>query len=151
MHISWAAAPAIAIMVMTAGGNHGFAQTLSVHDDADSKIFAEIHDAATGDHWLLEHDPSHPGGPGRLVRIADGEAASIGKPEMRKPVIHAGDRVVVEANTVVVNARLEGTATDPACAGSALKVRLAIGGRVVHAVALAPGRAALITDDGKRR
>lgn len=123
----------------------------------------EIADPHSGDRWLLERDPAHAGGPGRLVRIASGGSgfpAAALKPNRSamsrtsaqcESAIHAGERVVLEEDTSLVEARLEGTALSAACAGSAVKVRLAIGGRTVRAVALAPGRAALAPQSGERR
>jgi hypothetical protein len=61
---------------------------------------------------------------------------------MPSPVIHAGDRLIVEENTRLVEARLAAVAMGPAIAGAPLDVRLTIGGKVMRAVALAPGRAA---------
>ncbi|MGD0628358.1 MAG: hypothetical protein ABR987_03350 [Terracidiphilus sp.] len=59
------------------------------------------------------------------------------------PIIHAGDHVIVEENTAVVEARLEATAMSPAQAGSPLNVRLTMGGKVLRVLAAAPGRAVL--------
>jgi flagella basal body P-ring formation protein FlgA len=60
-----------------------------------------------------------------------------------RPVIRAGESLIVEEHTSLVDARLEAVALGSALAGSAITVRLKIGGRVVRAVALAPGRAEL--------
>jgi flagella basal body P-ring formation protein FlgA len=49
----------------------------------------------------------------------------------------------VEESSPVVEARLEAVALGPAVVGSAFNVRLKIGGKIVRALALAPGRAAL--------
>jgi hypothetical protein len=59
------------------------------------------------------------------------------------PILHSGDRLIVDEHTAVVDAQLEAVAMGPAAAGGSLNVRLAIGGRVVRAVATAPGRAVL--------
>jgi flagella basal body P-ring formation protein FlgA len=59
------------------------------------------------------------------------------------PVIGAGDRLILEEHSAVVDARLEAVALGPAAVGSALRVRLVIGGRVVRARALAAGHVAL--------
>jgi hypothetical protein len=56
-------------------------------------------------------------------------------------VIHTADRLIVQEDTALVVARLEAVALGPALSGSSLKVRLLIGGSVVRAVALGPGRA----------
>lgn len=112
-------------------------------------IVAEIQDPATGRRWLLERDLAHPGGPGRLVEAEGSGATKRGSPtRRRRPVIHAGDRVVVEEDTATVRARLEAVALATACAGTRLKVRLRIGGRLVPVVALAPGRARLLPESG---
>jgi len=66
------------------------------------------------------------------------------------PVIHAGDRLVVEEHTPVVDALLEARALNPATQGSAFEARLSIGGRVVRVVALGPGRAELQPETGGR-
>jgi hypothetical protein len=64
---------------------------------------------------------------------------------MAVPVIRAGDRIVVEEHTDVVDAVLEAVALGPAVEQGPLDVRLRIGGRVVRVVALAPGRARLFS------
>ena len=58
-------------------------------------------------------------------------------------MIRAGDKLVVEEHSLTTDAYLEGVALGPAGQGTALNVRLSIGGRVVRAVAVAPGRATL--------
>lgn len=110
----------------------------------------EIDDPYNGDHWLLERDPEHPGGPGRLVRVAHGTAKAVASdtPAVYRPVIHAGDKIVVEENTPVAEARLAAVALTPAEAGAELTVRLEIGGAVLRAIAFAPGRAELAPESG---
>jgi hypothetical protein len=128
------------------------------------EVVRQIADPGRDGTWLLIRNPVHPAGPGRLIwvprggqlagqaqladqaRIAD-QASSPAVPvteaalEALKPVILAGDRLVVEEETPVVDARLEATALGPAPAGAALNVRLEIGGKVMRAIALGPGRA----------
>jgi hypothetical protein len=91
----------------------------------------------------------HPGGPGRLVPLGAGRHADLplhtAKLAMAVPVIRAGDRIVVEEHTDVVDAVLEAVALGPAVEQGPLDVRLRIGGRVVRVVALAPGRARLFS------
>jgi flagella basal body P-ring formation protein FlgA len=65
-------------------------------------------------------------------------------------VIRAGDELVVEENTVVVEARLEARALGSASLGNTLHARLKMGGKVVPVVALGPGRAALEPEMGGR-
>ncbi len=134
-----------------------------------SDIFREIDDPSSGDCWLLLRDRNDPGGPGRWVlekrsvgrlRRPWGSRSTTATPPgstvspgagaaaARVPVIHAGERLIVEENSPVVEARLEAVALNPARIGSVFRVRLAIGGKVVRAVALGPGRAAFAEEIG---
>jgi len=127
-------------------------------------VVREIDDPHTGDRWLLVRDPNHPGAPGRMVlvagavrpagRKAPGAGSAIAAWLTRRippiPVIRAGDRLVVEQSTPVIEARLEAVALGPAAVGAPLNVRLAIGGNVVPAIALGPGRAAFSPEAGAR-
>jgi len=123
------------------------------------KVVREIDDPNTGGHWVLARDLEHPQGPGRLFLLANlgdrAESSHLGglsgvipefNPALLRPVIRTGDRVVVEENTPVAEARLEAVALGPAAKGSAFNVRLRIGGKVERAVALSPGRAAFYVD-----
>ena len=115
----------------------------------------EIFDPNSGDRWLLMRDALHPEGPGRLVRVGRmlNESGDRGQPliAVALPVIHAGDRVRLEEHTLVVNAVFESVALGAAPAGGPVKVRLKIGGRVVQAVATAPGHAAIVTESEVQR
>ena len=123
----------------------GFAQA-----QAGGEIVREIDDPHSGARWLLERNADHPGGPGLLV-LAEGGRNPGRQDKARfepsgvdpRTVIRAGERLIVEENTPVVEARLEAVALGPAVIGSVLDARLKIGGRVVRAVALGPGRAEL--------
>lgn len=114
-------------------------------------LVRELDDPHTGLRWLLYRDLSNPGGPGRLVQAIEqrpaGHAtsanATLTADAPERPVIHLGDRVILEESTPVVEARLEAVALDPAPSGSRLRVRLRIGGLTVPAVALGPGRVGL--------
>jgi len=116
-----------------------------------ARLLREIDDPNTGQRWLLYRDPAHPAGPAHLVPDPTTDAAlnALRAPELEpsrqtaSPVIRAGDRVVVEEDTPAVAARLEATALAAAAAGSPLRVRLAIGGKILRAVALASGRVAM--------
>jgi len=126
-----------------------------------SNTFRLIRDPHTGMRWLLERDAGNPAGPGRMVLLNSQDGARFesaiaktGAPmmsrEVQHPVIRSGDRLVVEESSAVVEARLEAVALGPAAEGAEFKVRLAIGGKVVQAVALGPGRAAFAAPTGKR-
>jgi hypothetical protein len=112
-------------------------------------VVREIDDPPLGSRWLLTRNTIHPAGPGRLVPVWGGLTAprpgvppkTLPAPD--SPVIRAGDPVIVEENTAVAEARLEGVALGAARAGAGLEVRLKVGGARVRAVALGPGRAAL--------
>jgi hypothetical protein len=130
--------------------------------DQKVEIVREIDDPATGDRWLLEKSPQNPGGPGRMVlsenRMAapvpagSSAAAANGAPEVdaRAVLIRNGERLIVEEHTQILDATLEGIALAPARMGKTLLVRLAIGGRVVKAIAITPGRALLVPYAGAR-
>lgn len=117
------------------------------------EVVREIDDPECGDHWLLLRDESDPGGPGRLVlvqalsggtrlKVAHASATEV-LAVPQKPVIRAGDRLVIEQETPLVSARLEAVALGPAAVGKLVRARLKIGGQVVEARVLAPGRATL--------
>ena len=124
-------------------------------------ILRQIDDPGAHGVWLLTRDPVHPAGPGRMIWVPDrvrlqeasGDAAAAaasrepGQIAIR-PVILAGDRVVVEEETPVVDARLSATALNPAPAGMGFNARLEIGGQVVRAIAVAPGLARLAPQTG---
>jgi hypothetical protein len=140
--------------VLITSGSAAF-QPLVAPPAAD--LFREIDDPSSGTRWLLFRDPIHPGGPGRLVPLgpwplALGPSSSVPGPWRLalRPVIHSGDRIVVEQNTPVIEARFEAIALGPAVPGATLQARLRIGGRVVRAVALAPHRAALVPETEPR-
>lgn len=125
---------------IVAGGIHG-------------KVVREIDDPECGARWLLLRDDSDPGGPGRLVLVQDTRAGTGVKGARglaggiiaggQKPVIRAGDRLVIEQDMPSVSARLEAVALGSASAGKLVRVRLKMSGKVVEARALAAGRATL--------
>jgi hypothetical protein len=121
------------------------------------EIFREIDDPNGGARWLLSRDLSHPGGPGELTQTGGSSthaerSRSKGFPAgtLTAAVIHVGDRLILEEHSAVVEGRLEAVALGPAAVGSALRVRLTIGDKVVRARALAAGRAVLQTETGGR-
>jgi hypothetical protein len=111
------------------------------------RVFREIRDPNTGAHWMLLKNAQNPAGPGRIVPAAKAgsDMGSIAPAELPAIVIHPGDRLVVEEHTPVLEAHLEGTAINSAMTGSCLAVRLKVGRKVVRAVAIEAGRAALIS------
>lgn len=107
-----------------------------------------IADPAFGTRWLLSADPTHPGGPGRLVpEQSSREEQQVGSAiEAPVPqVIRAGDRLLVIESGERVAAMFEAVALEPARQGAVFTARFAAGGDQVRVVALAPGRAALAT------
>ncbi len=145
------AAPALAASAQRArGADPASRMQVCYSAPAPDEIVREIADPHTGARWLLLRDQSHPGGPGRLVQVEstrnqarrDKAAVELAQRDLR-PVIHAGERLIVEENSPVVETRLEAVALGPAAIGSPLHVRLTIGGKVLRAVALATGRAVL--------
>ena len=135
----------------------GWAQ-LPVGGGSQGKALREIDDPHTGERWLLVRNDENPGGPGRLVRIAAGgnvpDGTALRRAEVTEsaapPIIRSGDRVRLEEHTAVVDAVLEARAMTPAAAGAVFNARLTIGGKVVRAVALGPGRAAFQAETGAR-
>ena len=158
-----AANPAQRLLLLSSGQ----ASVTSGDLAAQGETVREIDDPNSGKRWLLTLDPSHPGGPGqlRLVSAVRGGPAEQREPrsseplqagpasgpasEQALPVIRSGDRVIVEEHTPVADARLEAVAMSPARAGTAFNARLIMGGWVVRAVAIAPGRAVLAEEKGR--
>jgi hypothetical protein len=153
-------------------GNHtGAVRTVTSSRAPDSirEAVCEIDDPATGDRWLLERNSQNPGGPGRMLLFEQGKASPLeqgasvpgldgaGRPYgARKAsastlLIRAGERLIVEEHTRLLDATLEAVALSGASQGESLRVRLLIGGRVVNAVAVVPGRALFATEAGAAR
>jgi hypothetical protein len=102
--------------------------------------------------WILKRDPNHPQGPGRWVQApinessirsgkADSDHASGILTMPVHPVIRPGDRMVIEESSDLVETRLQAVALGRAAPGEFLEVRLRMTGKVLRAVALAPGLA----------
>ncbi len=125
------------------------AATPAVALDPNGEVLRQIEDPSSGDLWLLLRDRSHPAGPGRLVlarqRSNTGRAALGGTAQplfaRERPVIRTGDVLTVEEHTAVADTRLEAVALESAAKGGGFKARLQIGGKVVRAIAISPGRA----------
>jgi hypothetical protein len=115
----------------------------------ENNVYASVQDDATGMRWVLLRGEEDSGGPGRWVRTDNGAESLAGKAPRRerhvaRPVIHAGDRLIVEEHTAVAELRLQAVALEPAAAGARLRIRLTAGGRSVAAIALAAGRVQLV-------
>lgn len=149
----------------------GAAAPPMVQPGGANEVLGEIVDPANGNRWVLENGdrPGGPGrlvlasrASAHADRAAEGvicragfaapstiplanPAAVTSPPVVRAPVIRAGDRIVLVARTSVMDASLAAVALGPARAGSVFKVRLDIdgrvGGKVLEATALGPGRA----------
>ena len=114
--------------------------------EAKAPVLREIKDPSSGTRWLLLADPAHPGGPGRLVAVGGEAPAAAPKAagaEALKPIVRAGDRVVIEEHSSVVNTRLEAVALEPAGEGAVLQARLKFGGKVMRVIVTGPGRAVI--------
>lgn len=122
---------------------------------APSVALREIDDPHSGARWFLVKAEEHPGGPGRLIQFlvplnpgepggpAPAPAMAAIKRQIVMPIVRAGDRVLVEEHTERVDAVLEAVALGPAAESGLLQARLKVGGRVVSAIAVAPGRVRL--------
>jgi hypothetical protein len=107
-----------------------------------------IEDPASGDRWILERDPLHPEGPGKLVRgpsLTPGSCSSVTFHLQPQPVplIRAGDPLLVEEHTASADIRLNAIALSPAAAGKSIPARITPGGSIIQVIASAPGRAHL--------
>jgi len=129
---------------------------VSSSEPTAAQVVREIDDPHTGNRWLLLRDGAHPGGPGRLVLIAkadtkreeiaaNGQKSALAElaPGEFHPIIRAGDKLIVEEHTAVIDTYLEAVALGPAVTGAVFGVRLKLGGKMMQAVALGPGRATM--------
>jgi len=129
-----------------------------------NEILRVIDDPGTHERWLVVADPQHPGGPARLVKSSEYErevgaqgaapvkvqSAVKAHIEARKPVIRPGELLIVEEHSQFIDMRLEAVALSQAVVGDTFDVRLKVGGKVVRAVATAPGHARLAAQTGVR-
>jgi hypothetical protein len=124
--------------------------------DSEYRCIRVIDDPGTGHHWLLVQQVNRPETPGLLIQNPGNLScascslkgsehnSSSGIRMLPVPVIHSGDSIVLSEKTASLDARLEATALQTAAVGAPLEVRLKVGGRLVHAFATAPGRAAVL-------
>jgi hypothetical protein len=128
----------------------------------------EITDPCLGQHWRLVIDPGRPGWPGRLILVNQkaqsdkqgGNRAQTGSdhavlagsgPDMQSMTIRAGDRVTVDQDSGLLNARFEAVALESARVGERLRVRLTMAGdgrQRLNPNRTAPGPIILVTATG---
>jgi hypothetical protein len=152
----------VLLVLMVCGAARACAQDLAAgewQNTAGINAVRVIQDPHTSMCWLLKRDPARPGGPGRMILLgrqesSESNSASIAKANaktsanMLTPVIRSGDRVVLEENSAIVEARLEAVALGSANMDAELNVRLALGGKILKAKAIGPGRAAFAAGAG---
>ena len=163
MKIEWAKA-ALPTLLTVLSATAAQAQSVAAQQ-MQTQTMRVIRDPHTAMQWLLETDPARPGGPGRLVLldkqkssqresvdIVKGIVEEIAKSgqKLSSAVIRSGDRLIVEENSDIVEARLEAVALNSAIEGAELRVRLAIGGKILQAIAIGPGRAVIGANAGRR-
>lgn len=157
------AGAALALVALGAASAQGSHTLLAARGQAprgvQGRLLRVIDDPNLGQRWLLVRDPAQPAGPARLVLASvlpstDAQssqtdagagplpAAFAAQAARLRPVIRAGDRLLLEQDSDLARVRLEAVAMQPAAAGTTLRARLAIGGKVVQVLALGPGRAA---------
>ena len=156
--LRWSVAlPVLAVALAAHGQGVALAHAGAVisslrHVQAQSELVREIDDPHTGVRWLLMRNSEHPGGPGVLEPAGSvrSRALADGRDGVPRPVLRAGERLIAEEDTPLVTSRLEAVALGSAVVGSTLYVRLKFGGKVVRAVAAAPGRAVLRPEEEPR-
>jgi hypothetical protein len=148
-----AAYGALPMVSQSTGRNTQADPVIQATAEVREETVREIDDPNTGFRWLLLRDSTKPAGPGRLVPVAGptrSGSGSVGGAEHPAatdcPIIHAGDALIVEEHSLVVDARFEAVSLACAVAGAEFKARLQIGGKVVRVVAIAAGRAALAAE-----
>jgi hypothetical protein len=117
---------------------------MTAQSAAGGRIVEERTDPATGARWMLMRDAEHSAELAHWVLADAGRerpAAAGATTTEPKLVIHAGDKIVVQEETAVVNAWLEATALTGAKDGGELRVKLKIGGRILAVRAISPGTA----------
>lgn len=147
---------------------------ISTRADSHRQPGRELIDPCIGSRWQLLVDSEHPSWPGRLVLKSASEAHISNAPgqylsgqvETRKhasngigqyapaaitpPVIHAGDHVIVDQQSQVIQAQFDAVAMEQAVVGQRLKVRLISPGNL-QGSNQGPVISVLATDFGKVR
>ena len=109
-------------------------------------ILREINDRHSGIRWFIFRNPQNPAGPALIASENENpptDTESVTRDMAPSSVIRAGDHVVLEEHTTAAESYLDAIALGSAAVGVTLDVRLKIGGKVMRAVAIAPGRALL--------
>ncbi len=133
----------------------GVSLALSAHCAAQSapaaRLLRVIPDPGAHSVWLLQLDPLHPAGPGRLTEVrapgmsSDLQGSGVGNPALPNPalsLVRTGDHILIEQHTPQVDSWLSGVALEPAGLNTTFRLRLA-GGQVLRAVAIHAGKARL--------
>jgi hypothetical protein len=109
--------------------------------------------------WLLERDPTHPEGPPRWRQVPSrepGDSIPLNRPvtgivtDRAPAVIRSGDQLTIEEDSKLVEARLQAVALESAGPGEILAVRLRSTGKIIRAVAVAPGRGVFAQESEER-
>ena len=129
--------------------------------DGRAQSFA---DPGTCKRWRYERNGDHPSWPPRLVMVSDEVSCSSQSnvnPGMKGQktewlrhhtiIVLAGDELAVSDETAALLANLEGVALNNGSPGEVIGVRLRLGGRIMRAQVLAPGRVRLIADARQAR
>lgn len=74
------------------------------------------------------------------------ELASVAPAPNLTPVIRAGDRIIIEQHSAILDSTLAAIALGPARLGAQFDARLVVGGKHLHAIALASGRAIIASE-----
>lgn len=149
----------VALFVLFLGLSFGrsVAQSLdTAQPTGGSPIVARI--ARSGSScWILTRDRDDPALPGLWQRGSGPDCknpqpagVSVASHAYAPLVIRAGDRVIVEDHSPMVDARLQAIALQSAHAGESLRARLVAGGGMVRVLAEGPGQAVLAPQEGLR-
>ncbi len=121
---------------------------------AQEPVARERVDGQTGAVWVLVRDraqlAAYPAAPPRWVLVEPGNTKGDAA-RREPPVIHAGDRIVIEERTAVADARFEAIALTSAPKGGRLRARISLGGRIVLVQAIGAGEAEAINENPEAR
>jgi hypothetical protein len=137
----------------SAGYGPAFAQASLARPEPSKQVNREWVDPCLGSRWQLVLNSAHPSWPGRVMLVdasgggssvraskhlpskagsagtrGTGWAAVSTQADLSLPVIRAGDQVVVDQRSTVIQARFQAVALESARMGEKLRVRLSTGG-----------------------